>query len=115
MNCPYCNHDFPLTWSRYARASVGKYVCPSCGKPAKLKVTLPYLVAIFSMFVAVLLMAIVATEIVLPPEWRSSKYLAGHLIVVGIVSLAIVIPFDRYCDERMNWLVKLPASERHSD
>src|SRR5687767_11510680 len=29
LTCPFCKHQFPLTWRRYWKHGRGRYVCPS--------------------------------------------------------------------------------------
>src|SRR5262249_32449164 len=39
MNCPYCNHEFPMTWKRYFYAPMGRHVCPECQRKSRFAVT----------------------------------------------------------------------------
>ena len=37
MECPHCNHQFPLTWSRYLKNLNGKHSCPNCNQTSFMK------------------------------------------------------------------------------
>lgn len=44
MQCPYCNHVFPLTWHRYFTERTNKHTCLSCQKASQLPKSSSYYV-----------------------------------------------------------------------
>ena len=44
MQCPYCNHTFPLTWRRYFTEPTAAHKCPACNKQSRLPRTTSYLI-----------------------------------------------------------------------
>lgn len=108
MNCPYCNHSFPLTWSRYLRAPLGKHLCPGCGKCSRLRLTTGYVAAVLAATLVYYGIAFAVTVIAFPGHWQKvgKTYVAGVLLI-GCVAL---IAFDKYFDGRHRKLEKLNDS-----
>jgi hypothetical protein len=97
MKCPYCNNEFPLTWLRYIKSPTGAQVCPSCGKKSKLPITLKYATLIF-------LPTVIIVAILMPVLYFASDSLEIAALLSFFVTLIVVTPLDKYCDNRFRKL-----------
>lgn len=124
MICPYCQHEFPLTWARYFGAPFGKHTCPHCEHPSKFRMTATYLLVLVAAWPTIFLVSLAVTVIGLvvaaiavgTPLQRlrtvDERVLGVAVLVwlaatwaVGIVISAIA---DKYYDEHYRTLEKLP-------
>lgn len=100
MKCPYCSKNVVLTWKRYWSTPLGKHGCPECRKEFRLKHSLVYYWTIFSIAIVMGLFF---------PVFRN--YFSLDLLpaaVVYIVScLVILIPVDRWVDDKLRGTVKI--------
>ena len=108
MTCPYCNRDFPLTWSRYAPSPFGRHTCPHCGKRSALKATLAYIAVLVIETVVVYGVALVIRAVAFPDRWRERPSLLWFLEVSALAFL-VTFPIDRFYDARFR---KLQRSRR---
>ena len=93
MKCPYCSHEFPLTWPRYVRAPFGRHVCPCCQKKSKLKFTRRYIASLLQLFVFQILLTTVLLAIYL------AIYGATVIVFAGaVIAVVIWMPIDKYTD-----------------
>ena len=105
MICPYCNHSFPLTWSRYARSPRGRHTCPSCHKLSKFKLTLSYCLLAAGSWVVLFALIFVVTALLLP---RGARVLGLYYFLgLYLIGLVFLIPLDRFYDEKFRKLEKL--------
>ncbi|MCK5883288.1 MAG: hypothetical protein KAG61_06335 [Bacteriovoracaceae bacterium] len=95
MKCPYCEHEFKLTWKRYLKAPFGKHTCPNCNKKSKLNYTSKYFAAIVVFFLPFLIAIIFL---------HSSLVLTS---VVKIIFLLLVFPMDRWAESKFKKLVPI--------
>jgi hypothetical protein len=98
--CPYCGHQFPLTWERYVLAPNGRHRCPACGKKGKLRLTAAYL------------LALVFTDLALQGGGALVGYLLagiwGAVVGLGVGSLT-TFAFDKHYDQRLRVLERTEA------
>ena len=84
MKCPYCNHTFPLTWSRYFKATTGRHTCPSCLKRSRL----PFRPLTFVILVIVCgIASLPGVKLVdhwLGPRWRGLGVIPSLIVVVPL-------------------------------
>ena len=106
MTCPHCNHSFPLTWSRYFRAPLGKHTCPSCGRRAKFKLTATYLAVVLIAWLIFYGAAFLVIVVAFPGRWQRILK-APHAIAACVIGCVVLLPLDRVYDERFRRLEKL--------
>ncbi len=101
MKCPYCNHEFPLTWARYVKSPLGRHVCPSCLKQSRLE---------FGIVSAALLL-LVAAAVATPGVLLFYRWFGGYWAVLGALPTFIVIfPLDKMLDGKRRKLRGLDES-----
>jgi len=110
--CPFCKHQFPLTWRRYWKNLSGRHVCPSCGQSSKIRGGFPYwalylpLVSI-SPFAAIVF-ALAVYGFAVPKQHFDEDvtwFFASPWLVATLVALwALLFPIDRALDVRLRGL-----------
>ncbi len=103
MKCPYCEHDFPLTWKRYLTSPFGSHRCPQCSRKSRLRWTWRYiLVTCACGLLGIGSLAVIGMFLF--------TYESG--LVAGLVLLILVgIPVDKYYDTHCRVLVGSPSSD----
>ena len=102
LTCPFCTHQFPLTWRRYLTARFGRHVCPACGRRSTLGTGLVYwtlyapllLCAPFAaLFIALLIYSVGF------PQYSEDDVVwflgSPWLFAAFIASWALILPMDR--------------------
>lgn len=101
MKCPYCTHEFPLTWARYFRAVFGRHSCPSCNKVSKLAMTRQYVATLVVNVVPLQLVVTVGLLYLYKGWW-------GAIAIGAAIGLAYGILLDRYVDEHRELIAMEP-------
>lgn len=104
MKCPHCKTEFPLTWTRYAKAPTGKHICPSCHGTAKLRITPSYFLCLLFPLGIVTCGLTVALLIISGGQWDTVLYLAGMMLAVGF-------PLDKWYTEHFRKLEPTAAKQ----
>jgi hypothetical protein len=95
MECPYCNHVFALTWSRYLKSPAGVHECPACHKQSQISRGIGQF----------LLTAIVIWIVIIPFMILFYRWLGRYWSLLGIVpGVLIGLPFDKIIDEKLRGL-----------
>jgi hypothetical protein len=101
MECPYCNHVFALTWSRYFKSPAGVHGCPACHKQSQISRGKGQF----------LLTAIVVWVVSIPLMVLFYRWLGRYWSLLGIVpDVLIGLPFDKIIDEKLRGLQPLKHS-----
>ena len=58
--------------------------------------------------------AIVVWFVFLPASWKSDLTGITYWAIVCAVSLLVLLPFDKFCDEYMNWLQPSPDDKQRA-
>ena len=108
MQCPYCNHIFPLTWQRYFTERTNKHTCPSCQKVSQLpKSPSYYLLLGLAQCIGGVPLAIYFF-IKFGVYWPVAGWFLGGLLTG--------MPFDKmFLDEKFRRLEKLPEDQSMPD
>ena len=111
MRCPYCDHEFPMTWGRYLKAPLGRHICPSCSKKSQFNQTKRYLMwfQIPLGFLAAILTIVFL--FILPTIWLAAT-------LAFCVSWIVGMSIDRYVEVKLRQLRRLEekkVSKRNSD
>ncbi len=103
MKCPECQNVFPLTWVRYFGAPTGRMSCPNCDARLVGKHRWSYYPALVSAWL--LLFAPIA---LLGFRFDDSMVM---MMATATVSWLLVLPFDRYMDDRFAVLNPMDKEE----
>ena len=107
LTCPYCAHQFTLTWSRYLKSPFGRHVCPACGRNSRLRTGLRYwflyLPLLLSSPFVVLLVGWMAYQVAFPRH--AEEHLPWFLgspwpAVILAILFALLLPIDRAFNAR---------------
>ena len=112
LTCPFCTHQFLLTWRRYWKAPFGRHVCPGCGKSSRLRAASLFWVLYLSFLIvtpiAALVLGLLVVQVTLPQHFKEEElawFLGSPWVVVTlIVLLALLLPVDRAVDVRFRRL-----------
>ena len=116
LRCPYCEHDFRLTWKRYWKSPFGTHTCPECGGKSKLSTGpgywLVYLPALAISPLAVVVLAIIVSSIVAGPEQTRKWLFTPHGIEIALagsilIPLLVFPPLDRMINTRFRKLRRM--------
>jgi len=109
--CPFCKHQFPLTWRRYWKGTFGRHVCPSCGRSSKLRTGLLYWALYVPLLTitpfAALSFVLVVYRLVVPRHFEEDVtwFLGSPWLVATLITLwAFLFPIDRMIDARFRKL-----------
>ncbi len=109
LACPFCGHEFPLTWSRYLKQGFNSAVkCPQCGEKSHLQWTAAYfgylvLIALISAMITILELGYAIITAPLTDRKGPTK---GDAVSLIAILLCIAFPIDRFADARYRPLVK---------
>lgn len=94
MKCPYCDNEFPLTWTRYFRGPFGKHICPNCQKKGTMSMSIKYYLCLGVFWVTYYFLAISLVKILFKDgiELIRNPFGFGCVIALGCL---LVLPFDR--------------------
>jgi len=120
LTCPFCKHQFPLTWRRYWKNLSGRHVCPSCGQSSKVRTGWPYWVVYLPLLLispfAVMSFASGIYGIVVPRHHFAEGvtwFLGSPWFVAILIALwALLFPIDRVFDVRLRGLQAPKHGER---
>jgi hypothetical protein len=107
MTCPYCHHVFPLTWGRYFRSPLGTHACPACGTTSRLNWPLRYFAFVVLAWLVFVSFAFLLAGRLFSPEKREAMGVY-YFILIYVIGCALIMPLDRWYDERFRKLEKLP-------
>jgi hypothetical protein len=96
MKCPYCNHEFPLTWKRYWLSPAGRHVCPGCHQPSRFRITA---MSWLRNLIAIGIGGIPAGLIL--HFWLGGRWWFAGWILGGLLT---GVPIDKFMDERFRKL-----------
>ena len=98
MKCPYCNHEFPLTWARYLGAPAGRHVCPDCRRVSRFRWTAASWLRQLAMVCAG----------AVPVGYIFYFWLGafGDLLGVALGGLLVGLPLDKFYDGNFRKLEK---------
>ena len=98
MKCPYCDHEFPLTWKRYWQSPTGRHECPSCHQRSRLRPTPGSWIRIF--------LGVSVGGI--PAGWLMHLWFGRVGWIGGWLLGAFLtgVPLDRYFDDKVRRLEK---------
>src|SRR5258706_16371300 len=89
LECPYCEHAFPLTWKRYW-LSIGKMRCPKCQRKARFRTGklywLLYLPSLMFASMFSVYLCFVALVFLAPESLRGPYGLAAVLAMSGVAA-----------------------------
>ncbi len=100
MKCPYCSHEFPMTWTRYLRSGLGRHLCPSCGKKSKFGPSRQYRNRVL---IPIVLLSSTLTLVLL---FLLSGSWVAMLLSISI-SLVVCLSLDRYLEDKLRELRSL--------
>jgi hypothetical protein len=106
MTCPHCHHSFPLTWSRYVRSPLGKHTCPQCRAASRLSWTFSYFAFVILAWVSFVTLAFLVTHWLWPHDERVGEH-APYYLGVYLAGCVLIVPLDRWYDERFRTLEEL--------
>ena len=93
LNCPYCQHHFPLTWKRYLKAGSGHYVCPRClGKSRLIRRGWYWPIVVVGCLEGSIYFGAVG--------FRFLGGAAGSLLGVGLGLIFFGVPVDKYAESK---------------
>lgn len=112
LTCPFCKHQFPLTWRRYWTSLSGRHVCPSCEQRSKVRTGWPYWAVYLPLLLispfAVVAFALGLYGIVVSRHHFNegiSWFLGSPWLVATLLALwALLFPIDRVFDVRLRGL-----------
>jgi hypothetical protein len=110
MKCPHCNHSFPLTWRRYAKSPLGKHICPACASASRFRLSASYLALLGVAWLVYFALAFAVMALIFP-NTSQRLFDIPHFVILYFVGCIILIPFDRFFDERFRKLEK-PKDQR---
>jgi hypothetical protein len=105
MVCPHCHRSFPLSWGRYIRSPLGKHMCPECGESSRLSWTLSYFAFLIVAWVSFVTVAFLVTRW-LWPHFEQTGEQAPFYVAVYLTGCVLIVPLDRWYDERFRKLEK---------
>src|SRR5262249_37068162 len=106
MTCPHCGHAFPLTWARYLRSPLGTHVCPDCGTISRLNWPFSYFAFVIVSWIFFVNFAFLVISTLVAPDRRQAMG-AFYFVTVYIIGCIVMIPLDRWYDERFRKLEKI--------
>src|SRR5450631_3913040 len=98
MRCPYCNHEFQMTWRRYFKSPMGRHICPSCQQKSYFPLTMTSWLRV-SVFVGI---GAVPFCLLIHHFFAGDFWLPGGIIG----GLLIAIPLDKFYDGKYRKLKK---------
>jgi uncharacterized protein (DUF983 family) len=116
LTCPFCNHQFPLTWGRYLKQGFNSHVkCPQCGEISHLQWTSAYTgyLSLVAVVTAIVVALVLGTRLFLASSSNTKYPIVDSLLLVidsvpllMITLLCIIPPIDKYADAHYRPLVK---------
>lgn len=116
VTCPFCGHQFPLTWSRYWKQGFNGVVkCPQCSEKSHLQWTTAYAgyLVFITVVTAVVITLALGTQVFLTPLTSTKQPLIDRVLLMidnvpllVVTLLCIILPIDKYADAHYRPLVK---------
>lgn len=107
LTCPFCGHQFPLTWGRYLKQGFKSHVkCPQCSEISHLQWSPTYKAWIFTLCIiaaTIDTLAVIACFVFMGSRGVSLFPIA--IAVVSLILICISYPIDKYFDSHYRPLV----------
>ena len=107
MRCPYCQHEFALTWKRYWSAWTWKHTCPQCRRKSQLDFPALYFAFFIASFIVGITLARVLSVTIFPGQYSSVEAHRFRLAFYVFFVLLVFIPIDKWFNAKVRRLVGL--------